>query len=311
MYNYYITMPELPEVETIRRGLTRTIVGKKISGLEVRKPKIISFGPKTVSNVRKSSKTVVKVFCRALVGQKFLKVSRRAKLLILDLSGPYTILIHLKMTGQLIYARKGERKEIKVLNAPNARRAVLPFEHTHLIFQFSDGSRLFYNDLRQFGYIRLVHDKDLPKVKELAEFGPEPDSARFSADYLLEKARRRPGLSIKQFLTDPTVVAGIGNIYSDEILFWARLRPTRRLRSLVKKDFESLVKSARKVLKEALRAQGSSVGDYFKVDGSEGRYGKQHKVYGRAGERCFNCGEIIQSVKLGGRTASFCPVDQK
>src|SRR3989338_722431 len=304
-------MPELPEVETIKSGLQKAIVGRKIAVMEIRLPKIISIGPKVVSNIRKSSAAVVKKFRTLVRGHKIIGVKRRAKMLMIDLSGPLTILVHLKMTGQLIFTKKGEKKSVKIFNLENARREVLPHAYTHVIFQFSDGTRLFYNDMRQFGYVRVVRDEDLKSVKELAGFGPEPLSGDLTLNHLMEKPRRRPGLSIKQFLMDPTVVAGIGNIYSDEILYWAALRPMRRLRSLNKEDFQAILKAIPKVLKQALKNGGSSVGDFFQVDGSEGTYGKKHMVYGRYGEYCKTCGERIEKVKLGGRTGSYCPNCQK
>lgn len=232
-------------------------------------------------------------------------------MLLIDLSGPLSILIHLKMTGQLIFAKQSEKKIMKILNISNARKELLPHKYTHVSFQFSDGSRLYYNDMRQFGYLRVVTDKELPHVKELAEYGLEPFDKKFTATYLLDRARPRPKLTIKQFLMDPKVVAGIGNIYSDEILYWAKIRPTRALRSLDRSDFQAIYRAIPKVLKEALKAQGSSVGDFFKVDGSEGTYGQKHMVYGRYGEYCKVCGEEINSVKLGGRTGSYCPHCQK
>src|SRR3990167_4517001 len=167
-------MPELPEVETIRRGLEKTIVGKKIAGVEVRLPKIVSIGPRVVSNIRKNSRAVAGKFRDLAVGHKITGVSRRAKMLMIDLSGPLTILVHLKMTGQMIFAKKKEKKSVKIFNAENSRRETLPHQYTHVIFSFSDGSRLYYNDLRQFGYLRLVRDEDLEHVRELAEYGPEP-----------------------------------------------------------------------------------------------------------------------------------------
>lgn len=302
-------MPELPEVETIRRGLQRTIVGKKIAAVDVRLPKIISLGPQAVSNIRKNSAATVKKFRALAAGRKIAGVWRRAKMLIIDLSGPLTILVHLKMTGQLVFAEKSEQKVMKILNLPSARRLTLPHKYTHVIFRFSDGSRLYYNDMRQFGYLRLVRDEDLPHVKELAEYGPEPKD--LTAAYLIARAKRRPRLSIKQFLMDPKVVAGIGNIYSDEILYWAKIKPARLLRSLTRADFSAIFRSIPRVLNAAVRAGGSSVGDFFRVDGSEGRYGRVHMVYGRYGEKCRKCGSIIESVKLGGRTGSYCPHCQK
>lgn len=304
-------MPELPEVETIRRGLTKTILGKKIAGVEIRLPKIISVGPGTVSNIRVGSPRTIRTFRGLLRGHKFVKVSRRAKMLMLDLSGPLTLLVHLKMTGQLIYARKGERKVVKIFNSANSSTAVLPHRYTHVIFTFSDGARLFFNDLRQFGYLRLVKDEDVRKVKELSEYGPEPLSKDFTRDYLKQKSRSRQKLSVKQFLMEPKVLSGVGNIYSDEILYCAKIRPGRRVRALSKPDFQAIYRCVPQILKKAIKAQGSSVGEYFKVDGSEGAFGREHMVYGRYGEPCKTCGEIIKKIKLGGRTGSYCPYCQR
>ena len=141
------------------------------------------------------------------------------------------------MTGQLVFAKKGEKKVMKILNIANGRREPLPHKYTHVIFGFSDGSRLYYNDMRQFGYLRVVTDRELLHVRELLEYGPEPDDKKFTVDYLIARAKTRPKLSVKQFLMDPKVVAGIGNIYSDEILYWAKIRPARSLRSLDRADF--------------------------------------------------------------------------
>jgi len=300
-------MPELPEVEIIKQGLQRTIAGKKISDVEIRLPKIVSVGPAVVSNIRKNSASAAAKFRMLARGHKFTGIRRRAKMLMLDLSGPLTILIHLKMTGQLIFVKKGEKKIIKILNIQGSRRELLPHKYTHVIFRFTDGSQLYYNDMRQFGYLRLVRDEDMEHVRELGEYGPEPDDKKFTVDYLLTKAKTRPKLTIKQFLMDPRVVAGIGNIYSDEILYWAKIRPQRTLRSLSPADYKAIYKAIPRVLNAAVKAGGSSVGDFFQVDGSEGRYGRVHMVYGRYGERCKECGEEIKSVKLGGRTGSYCP----
>lgn len=303
-------MPELPEVETVKRGLAKAIIGKKIKSVEIRLPKIVALGPAPVSNVRRGSAKTAAAFVKLVRGHRIVGLNRRAKILFIDLAGPLSILVHLKMTGQLIFAKPKQEKIVKIFNIANSPKAKLPHKYTHVIFTFSDGSKLFYNDLRQFGYLRLVKDEDRKQVRELAEFGPEPFDKEFTLDYLRKKAARRPSLSIKQFLMDPGVIAGIGNIYSDEILYWAALRPKRPVRSLLAHDWRKLYEVIPKVLREALRAQGSSVGDFFKVDGSEGRYGLRHMVYGRYGENCKECGEVIKKVKLGGRTGSYCPVCQ-
>lgn len=300
-------MPELPEVETIRIGLEKAIKGKTIKAVEVRLPKIVAIGPQTVSNIRKNSPQTVQTFRRLLVGHRFVSIRRRAKVLMLDLSGPLTLLIHLKMTGQLIYAQKGEEKKVKLMNFANSPVLALPHKHTHVIFTFTDGAKLFFNDLRQFGYLRLVKDAEVKAVKELEEFGPEPLSPEFKLADLMARAKSRGGITVKQFLVDPKVVAGIGNIYSDEILYCAKIRPNRRARQLSPANFKMIYRCIRRVLKRAIQAQGSSVGDFFKADGTEGTFGKQHMVYGRYGANCRKCGSGIQKIKLGGRTSSYCP----
>lgn len=304
-------MPELPEVETIKRGLSRKIVGKTLRSVEIRLPKIIALGPKTVGNIRKFSTATAHRFKKLIAGRKVTKVSRRAKMLLLSL-GDAILLVHLKMTGQLIFQSPGERgKAVKLYNATDAPRLTLPHKHTHVIFNFTDSSKLYYNDLRQFGYLRLVNLQDLPKVRELSEYGPEPFDRKVNWQYLKSRAKLRPRLTIKQFLMDAKVVAGIGNIYSDEILYRAKIVPKRPLRQISDGEWRAVVEHIRKVLRSAIEAQGSSVGDFFKLDGSEGRFGLKHMVYQRYGEKCRKCGNIVEAIKLGGRTSSYCPRCQR
>ncbi len=304
-------MPELPEVETIRRGLIKSILNKRIVNVEIRLPKIVSLGPKTVSNKRASDQKTVTRFRKLVKGSQIRGIKRRAKILLIELTGDYTLLVHLKMTGQLIFAKKGEQKIVSIFNAPSTRREILPHMYTHVIFTFSDKSHLYFNDLRQFGYLRLVRDRELAQVKELQDYGPEPLTEKFTLEEFLKKAKKRGKLSVKQYLMDSKVVAGIGNIYSDEILYCAKLRPQRRLVTLRQAEWERLFACVPKVLREGLRFGGSSVGDFFRLDGTQGSYGARHRVYGKAGENCSVCGKMIEKLKLGGRTASYCPMCQK
>jgi len=293
-------------------------------------PKIVAVGPATLPNLRKPGEKVSEEFARILKGQKITNVSRRAKLIIIDLARPqrqqaglrggragkYAILIHLKMTGQLIYLRKKELdKQIRLFNIPNYPLVRLPGKSTHVIFKFTDGSRLFYNDFRQFGYLKLVTDKELPQVRELQNFGPEPLGKKFTFKLFeklrLQRSPLRPLRPIKLWLLDPTIIAGIGNIYSDEILFYAKVRPTRILKSLKPDERQRLFLGIKKILTDAVKHCGSSVGDFVRPSGDWGTYGLIHKVYGRSGQHCKTCGTIIKSLKFNGRTGSFCPVCQK
>lgn len=305
-------MPELPEVETVIRELKPKLRNKKIREVRVLMPKMVAMGPGTLSNLRKPDSQTAVDFARTLRNKKISDVRRRAKMIIIDLAGKFAILVHLKMTGQLIFFdKKHLDKQIRLLNIKNYAPVRLPAKSTHVIFEFTDGSKLFYNDFRQFGYLKLVTDKELPLVAELKNYGPEPLSNKFTYMKLVELLEKRPKVKLKQFLMDPSIIAGIGNIYSDEILFFAKLLPTRTAGSVKDKEQRLLFKGIKKILQDAVDHYGSSVGDFVRPSGDWGTYGLLHKVYGRAGKPCKVCGTMIKSVKFNGRTGSFCPKCQK
>jgi formamidopyrimidine-DNA glycosylase len=225
------------------------------------------------------------------------------------------MLAHLKMTGQFIFEDKALRKKTggkyRLLNKASAPLKPLPDKHTHVVFNFTDDSTLYFNDVRKFGYLKLVHDEDINKVKELKEFGPEPLSKNFTSVRFVTAVTKRTQGRIKEVLMDAKVVAGIGNIYSDEILFLSGVRPERKVSSIKYQVLSKIHKNIKKVLLKGIKAKGSSVGDFVRTDGSWGVMGKFHFVYGRKGKECKECGSIIESVKVGGRTASYCPKCQK
>ena len=326
-------MPELPEVETVVRELNKKLKGKTIKQVEVRLAKIIAIGPGAVSPKRQVESSKVKKFVKLLAGKRIESVKRRAKLLIFDFArqsnrntpnltrsdpgriilsqmgeGNIVVLAHLKMTGQFIYFKKSElEKRIRIINKATAPTHSMPGRYTHVIFTFNDASKLFYNDVRQFGYLKLVSDYELPHVKDLKEYGPEPLSPQFTFEVFKSILKRRPNLKIKQLLTEPKLIAGIGNIYSDEILFHAKVLPTRKVLSIKNYESRRIFKAIKKVLKKGIEAKGSSVGDFIRTDGSWGEMGKYHYVYMRSGKSCKNCGAIIKNAKFNGRTGSYCP----
>lgn len=305
-------MPELPEVETVIRELRPKLKNKTIKEVRILLPKMVAMGPGTLSNLRKPDESTSLKFSKTLKGKKITDVRRRAKMIIMDLAGKYAVLVHLKMTGQLIYFdRKHLDKQIRLLNLENYKPVHLPAKSTHVIFEFSDGSRLFYNDFRQFGYLKLVTDKELPQVSELQGYGPEPLEKSFTYKEFKKVLTRRINAPIKPWLMDPTNIAGIGNIYSDEILYYAKVRPTRKIKSLKDTEKKLLFKGIKKVLTDAVNHYGSSVGDFVRPSGDWGTYGLLHKVYGRAGEKCKACGATIKSLKFNGRTGSYCPKEQR
>jgi DNA-formamidopyrimidine glycosylase len=223
--------------------------------------------------------------------------------------GDLFMLVHLKMTGQFIFEDESLRKKTaskyRILNKASAPLVQLPYKHTHVVFNFVDGSTLYYNDVRRFGYLKLVAGHELNKVKEFSEYGPEPLTSAFKfTDFLLKTQKSTK--SIKQVLMDNIIVVGIGNIYSDEILFHSGVRPDRKSSAISKQDIQKIFDNIKPVLKLGIQAKGSSVGDFIRTDGSWGSMGKHHFVYGRKGKECLVCGSIIKSAKLGGRTSSFC-----
>lgn len=304
-------MPELPEVETVVRGL-QVLRGKRVCSVTVRRPKLVSVGPQTLSPKRVHTTSHVRAFQRALDGKIIRKVIRRAKLIIFELNGGWWLLVHLKMAGQIVIKRKAQRQLlIRLYNTTAAPLEAMPSKHTHIIIHFTDGTKLFYNDARLFGTWRAVHTRDITHVADLQSYGPEPLDPTFTWQRLRVALQRRPKMKLKQALTDQTLLAGVGNIYADETLFAAKLRPMRLVRSLTPQDWPRLHRALQRVLRHAIRDHGSSVGEFIRPDGSVGTYGRYHKVYDRKGKLCFVCKAPIRRITLGGRGTHFCPSCQK
>lgn len=308
-------MPELPEVQTVVTELNKKLKNRKIKRIAVHTSKLISVGPQTVSNIRDVPQKMVSQFSKLLEGKKITSVRRRGKMLIFDVNGPLAILAHLKMTGQFIFEdpilAKKTGSKYRLLNKLSAPLTKLPSKHTHVVFYFTDKSVLYFNDIRKFGYIRIVEDKDLDKVKEFKEYGPEPLDKEFNFKVFADSLKNRKKVPIKLALMDTKVVVGIGNIYSDEILYHARVRPDRKVESLSVNELKKVFDQIKPVLKTGIKYKGSSVGDFVRTDGKWGSMGKHHFVYGRKRQACLGCGTIILSKKLGGRTTCFCPKEQK
>lgn len=282
-------MPELPEVETIKNGLAKTIVGHKIKQIEV-------FSNKSFLGKKER-----------LLGSEIVLVERRGKNLIVSTDRANILLIHLKMTGQLIYLRGDKR-----LAGGHPSRdwlAELPNKHTRVMISFSNNSRLFFNDLRKFGWIKIIKNKD--KQSLLSGLGPEPLQKNFNDNYLFTVANKYPKRTIKQLLLDQSIVAGIGNIYADEALFLAKINPQSRPADLAKKDYQNLVTSVKKVLRLSLLHGGTSDRDYLNIEGKKGGMQNYLHVYHRQDQDCLLCGEKIVKIKLAGRGTHYCPNCQK
>src|SRR3989344_7685757 len=290
-------MPELPEVETICRQLFKEVVGKKIKSVEIKMPKMVYF------DGRRSD---VKNFSKNLNGARVAKADRAAKILIIELSNRYTLLIHLKLTGQLIYRAKNGNLKRGGHPWPSAAVEV-PNKWTHIIFYFSDGSKLYFNDLRQFGYLKLIKTKKIGEQKELKKLGPEPLDKNFTAEKFSEMLKKRGKAKIKPLLLDQNFLSGIGNIYADESLFYAGILPTRPAGKLKPAKIRKLYQGIKTILQKSIAQGGTSSDTYVTLSGRKGGYEKYLKVYGREKEKCQRCGDIIKRIKLGSRSAHFCP----
>jgi formamidopyrimidine-DNA glycosylase len=267
-------MPELPEVETIRRGIAPLIVGLSIAEVIVREPRLRVLIPADISF--------------SLQGRTVLAVSRRAKYLLIHCSGDCTLLIHLGMSGTL-----------RFLAEP------LSFEcHDHVEIIFNQGGRLRFRDPRRFGALLLCYGDPLAHPA-LSGLGPEPLSAEFAADYLYLRSRKKT-LTVKAFLMDQKTVVGVGNIYASEALYMAGIAPWRPAGTISRRRYALLVKEVCAVLLRAIEAGGTTLRDFQSAAGKPGYFAQELSVYGRAGEQCRKCGGEIQSMRIGGRSSFYC-----
>lgn len=292
-------MPELPEVETIRYDLQSVIIRKKIVKVVIYKDKI----------VRNDSKW----FSGFLKGKEFKSIDRIGKLLIFVINQNNYLLIHLRMTGQLIYQAKD--KILAGGHSLTAKGSVkdkiggdLPNKYTHVAITFGNNSQLFFNDLRQFGYLQIVDDGELEKVKK--RFGIEPLRDNFSEAELRLRIKSKK-TNIKNVLLNQQIIAGIGNIYADEILFAAGVSPMRRANSLSTKEIGRIFGEANRVIAKAIQNRGTTFSNYVDASGNKGSHVKFLKVYGRKGQKCYRCGTEISKIKLAGRGTHYCKVCQK
>lgn len=292
-------MPELPEVEILKQHLQKAIIGLTIQTLDVRTPKLF-IGDRKVIEL-----------------SKIIDVTRRHKILFIHFFNEAILAIHLKMTGQLIFTKKDEQQGFFGGHPEKAYGQPPPHKYTHIIIEFTNGDHLYFNDLRKFGWMRVLNQKsNLKNQNEKAEFkkfldgfAPEPLEKKFLFDNFSMRLKTRSRLTIKQALMDEKrVVAGIGNIYSDETLFCARINPLRKVQSLTESEIGKIFECIPQVLKKAIEMGGTSFSTYRHLSGEQGRYAEIARVYGKEGQQCPNrCGNIIVRQKIGGRSTHFCP----
>lgn len=273
-------MPELPEVESIKLTLAKNVQGKQIQDIDILWPGAL------ISIADHDFATLIK-------GCTIESLDRRGKYLLINLNKGLTLIMHFRMTGRLIYY--ADKTQVD--------------KHTHVVFCLDEGE-LHYSDIRKFGRIQVVYTRDVPKVKSLAKLGPEPLDEAFAFDSLGQCISKKK-TTIKAALLDQRVIAGLGNIYVDEALHRAGILPGRSTKSLKASEVILLHGAIQEILAEGIKARGTSFRDYRDADGNKGSFQKSLKVYGRAGERCKKCGELLAKAKIAGRTTVYCPKCQK
>jgi formamidopyrimidine-DNA glycosylase len=287
-------MPELPEVETVKRGLSALIIGKKIESEAHDWPKGF---PNAEADVK-----------QFMLGASIKDVRRRAKVLLIDLDSDYTLVVHLKMTGQMVY--RGEQ----VFGAGHPNKSLtghLPDKSTRVEITFTDKTKLFFNDQRKFGWMRLIPTIEVENIDFFKKVGPEPLSENFLPKHFIERVRRRPNSVIKAAILDQTVIAGIGNIYADEGLWGAKVHPATRVKDLSDAKLKKLYEELRFVLNLSIEKGGSTDRNYVNAEGKKGSYLSFARVFRREGKACPRCDTEIIKTRVAGRGTHLCPSCQK
>jgi formamidopyrimidine-DNA glycosylase len=333
-----VIVPELPEVETIRRGLTGLIVGKTVQGAH-NYDSAKSF-PNAQADVQ-----------QFLVGAQVTAVRRRAKVLLVDLSTDYTLVCHLKMTGQIVvvgasmelqpsggvspsstttsrqasFRGRGESSEF--ISEPSGGVSpslrwggghpndslirTLPDNTTRERLDFTDGTQLFFNDLRKFGWMKLYPTSEVPNMTFMQKVGPEPLESAFTGEVLYERLQRRKNTNIKAAILDQTVLAGVGNIYADESLWMVQLHPATQVKNIPPEQIESLAYAVKSVMNLSIAKGGSTDKNYVNAEGKKGSYLSFANVFRRQGQPCPRCGTTITKLRGAARGTHICPTCQK
>jgi formamidopyrimidine-DNA glycosylase len=311
-------MPELPEVHTTATSLNRLLPGLKIKDVWTSYGGVMHRGKNHIKDKRYFSK-----FKKEIIGQGIKSVSRRGKNILINLAGEKTILVHMKMTGHLLYGRYVRREKIKkekipiewnkeewVPKEPGASPLLDLFNRfVRLVFTLSDNKHLVLSDVRKFAMVCLV-DKD---KSELETLGPEPLEKKFNFSVLKNRLNKRPNGKIKQVLMDQEIIAGVGNIYSDEILWLSGVHPEALVSKIPQKKMEEIYKALKIILRRGIKFNGDSTSDYRRPDGKRGNFQYQHKAYQKTGGKCQKkgCQGVIKKLKVGGRSAHFCSEHQR
>ena len=285
-------MPELPEVEVIRSGLSELIAKKTIEKVNVLNDKSLQ-----------ASTSSIDVFVN---NSTILSVKRRSKILLIELSSGYSLVIHLKMTGQLLFRdNQNKSKNFAGGHPSDSFLSVLPDNHTRVELIFTDSTTLFFNDMRKFGWIKLLPTTELKEEKFIAKLGPEPLIGNPTPEYL-KRMSRHPKSLVKAALLNQEIVAGIGNIYADEALWGAMIHPKTRVENLSKKQLENILNAAIEVMSFSINKGGSTDRNYLNAKGEKGSYLTFANVFRKEGKPCPRCGHVIEKIRVAGRGTHIC-----
>lgn len=273
-------MPELPEVETVRRSLKLKLIGKRVEGVRIYYDGVIEYPD-------------VSSFKRKIIGEVIRDIKRYGKWLIFVLDD-YYLLSHLRMEGKYFFRDKDEKV----------------YKHEHIVFELDDGSELRYMDVRKFGKMWLIRKEDIKKIGPLVSLGLEPWDDKLTVSYLKDKYKKKR-LAIKSVILDQSIIVGIGNIYADEILFLSGIDPLKRACDLGDGELDNIIKYTKVVLEKAIKKGGTTIRSYTSVNGIHGLFQQELNVHCKEGEACPKCGNIIMKIKVGGRGTYYCSKCQK
>ncbi len=290
-------MPEGPEVETIRRGLELGIVGQEISGVDVLNERSFPAPRRLVDQI--------------VVGAKIEHLARRAKVLLVELGIGYTLMFHLKMTGQMVLV-KADGERFAGGHPSESMRDALPDRSTRVVFSFASGDRLFFNDQRKFGWVKLVETAEVGRDPLVARLGPEAAAPEFNATYLGAVLARHKGAPVKAVVLDQSTVSGVGNIYADESLHLARIHPARLAGSLTAAEVKRLHAAVREIMALGIEHGGTSFAHYVNSLGGKGDYLEHARVFRREGQSCpVHPDTMVEKLRVAGRGTHICPKCQK
>ena len=285
-------MPELPEVEVVRRSLKKSIIGKKI---------------KKVNIFNRNLRYKIESQFEKLIQNQIIKsTKRKSKYLLILLNNDYTILVHLGMTGKIFISEKDKLKKTSFYFDNN-----FLIQHNHFSLEFNNSKKLIYNDVRKFGFVKLIKNSEIDNCFHLNRLGPDPLSKKFNKDYLLQRLKKSKK-NIKDFLMDQTHVSGLGNIYANEILHVCSINPRKKSMNISFEKIKKIVKKTKTILANSIKSGGSSIKDFRGVSGKNGAFQQKFKVYARDGLKCKkrNCEGTVKKIYISNRSSFFCPICQ-